>query len=85
MSMIVKPLLLHELGHILNGDLNNNKTGKQIREERASLITLEIVDPRELKTDKFAAENSDYLGTIRALYFLREERRNMEEQEQILH
>ena len=34
-----------------------------------------IVDPRELRADRFAADNSDYIRTIKALSFLREERR----------
>ena len=80
---ILEPVLMHELGHFLNGDWDPTKRGKnsqQIYQERMMLNMLGLVPKQELNADRFAAEVVGVDKVIEALQLLKKEReKKMEE------
>lgn len=68
--------VMHELGHLINGDSEKLRRNPDISEKRKRIWYIEngMVDPKEIKADNFAA---DQLGTsmvINALKYMREAR-----------
>ena len=59
-------MLMHELGHMINGDLDVNNH-IDLREERIINILNGIVDPKELAADRFAVEHCGKNAVIRML------------------
>lgn len=70
-------VMLHELGHFINGDMeNNSNSDSDIKKTRIDLASRGEVDPMELKADMFAAEEVGPHTAIKSLEYLREQRRN---------
>ena len=64
--------LMHELGHFINKDYENvNAFEKTIR---VLCVENNLVDPKELKADRFAADQIGYKTMINALQLMKKER-----------
>lgn len=50
-------LLMHEVGHYINGDMDNQIDDLEIRQERVLQILKGKVAPNELEADRFAVEH----------------------------
>lgn len=50
-------MLMHEVGHYINGDLDENFSGDEVRRDRVLEILKGNVDPKELAADRFAVEH----------------------------
>lgn len=77
MPEILEPVLMHELGHFLNGDWDptkRKKTSQQIYQERTMLNMLGLVPKEELNADRFSAEVVGVDKAIKALKLLKKER-----------
>ena len=70
-SYLFAPLMMHELGHFINGDTSNTETPLLARTD---FVSLGMVDPREVKADKFAAENIGVEIMIKALKYIKGKR-----------
>ena len=66
------PLMMHELGHFVNGDTAVNPESLTL--SRTDFVSLGLVDPREIKADRFAAENIGAIRMIKALQYIKEKR-----------
>ena len=60
-------MLMHEVGHFLNGDLDKDRDDAEIRQERVIEILKGIVAPEELAADRFAVEHCGKNAVIRML------------------
>ncbi len=83
MPEIVEPVLMHELGHFVNGDWDpvaQKKTSKQVYQERLMLNMVGLVPEEELKADRFAADSVGVEKTINALRLLKKEREKKKEE-----
>lgn len=65
------PLMMHELGHFVNGDTVSTES---LTPSRTDFISIGLVDPREIKADRFAAENIGAKRLIKALQYIKEKR-----------
>ena len=83
MPEIIGPVLMHELGHFLNGDWDptkREKSSQQIYQERIMLNMLGKVPKEELNADCFAAKEVGVDKVIKALRLLKKEREKGAEQ-----
>lgn len=83
MPEIVEPILMHELGHFVNGDWDpvvQKKTSKQVYQERIMLDMIGQVPKEELRADRFAAESVGIENMINALRILKKERERKKEE-----
>lgn len=68
-----KFILEHEIGHIINGDLDvSTKKIKQLHAERILAATTGTVHASEIAADKYAVENIGHSNVIEALQEIKE-------------
>ena len=72
---ILLGLLLHELGHHINGDYQGNGDTETNREERLSCVLAGRVQEKELKADVFAANQIGKNKYLRCLDYLIKKRK----------
>ena len=60
-------MLMHEVGHLVNGDFDKERDNNAIRQERESMIQQGKVMPVELAADRFAVEHCGKNAMIRML------------------
>lgn len=68
-------IILHELGHHINGDNHNSRSSDEIRNERLQYILAGKVQDYELKADAFAVEHVGKNTFIRSLDYLIDKRK----------
>ncbi len=69
-------MLMHEVGHLINGDLDAEKSDDEIVEERLLGIISGKVDTKELAADRFAVEHCGKNAVLRMLDHVMMTRKN---------
>ena len=68
---VFEPLIMHELGHYLNGDSRRKANNETIRKDRALTIEQGKVPQRELDADSFAVSQVGKKAVRNALKYVR--------------
>ncbi len=56
-TTIFEALVMHEIGHLVNGDFESGETGEQAMDYRYYMGMKGMADEKELKADRFAVEH----------------------------
>lgn len=73
--ILFQTIALHETGHILNGDLDDEDRLDTANDARTTCVFLGLVEPHELNADRFSVEQVGKSAVMNALDYLIQERK----------